>query len=580
MKSLILTALFVLISHLSFGQTPKVTADGNGLTESENKKRNELYEEIEDLRKLRETAENKLPSVGAMSGDCSDMDRVNIYINQLEQAVNAYEKTEARGLCRQMAEKYKELNGNKYNPNLHKCDQYDYKLNIAKENLQKYRDCLNNRTNSNTSIDSNAKDSNNINSSITSINNFETSYEVYNNQLQSAFNNSLNSNGDIDVANFVSNLPQATNKTQAYTNVAATGIAIAGQLMQARNARKEKEAREWQSKYEAWKEMYKSVKNGIGSKNENGQKTGTWIYFNDFFLIDKIVNYENGKIDGVLLTYKKIRFLNYFMYEDFMPVARAIQLDIYKDGDKIGALPEKLLHRKVKEPNYYEDVNSWYRGFNKYIKENSKNIDILDIGFYNSQDLDFTKKNRFKQYKIKKLRFANINEKNFPIGVFQLLNKHNVSIQEGLYNGKGQKIGNWYTFNPNNTYPEYDEDSNTEPIEKISYSEGKKQGEYFSQFWIGQFSNDRKVGLWKSKENNGVTIKFSSDGHTGLLEKKDSNGSILEKAIVYDTIYNGEYLSFYPNGSIKSKGQYKMGEKTGEWTFYDENGNLTNTQKI
>tara|TARA_R110002033_G_scaffold171088_1_gene216008 strand:- start:1108 stop:3201 length:2094 start_codon:yes stop_codon:yes gene_type:complete len=419
-------------------------------------------------------------------------------------------------------------------------------------------------------------DNTNSKNTTTSINSFETNYEVYNKGLQSAVANSFDNEGNMDVASFVSNLPQATNKTQAYTNVAATGLAIAGQLMQQRQARLEREGRVWKAKLDAWKEMYKSVKDGVGSRNGQGKKTGTWIYFNDLFLISDILTYKNGKVDGIALSFRKLRTNGHYFHEDFHTVF-TYHPTIYKDGKKNKTLPMKFLwKKKIKEPDFYVRVSKRTQGFNRFYEREGKN---LDLGYYNSSDLDFTKKRRFSvKTKIELLNYATYDGKSFPIGLFQLLNRNNVSIQEGLYNGKGQKIGNWFTFNPNDTYPKYDKGSNTDPIEKISYSEGKKQGKYYSQFWEGQFSSDRKVGLWKNKQDSGLTIKFSSDGHTGLQEKKNNNGKIIEKAIVYDTKYNGEYQSFYSNGNLKSKGEYKDNKKIGEWNFYNENGEIVKSQ--
>jgi hypothetical protein len=41
-----------------------------------------------------------------------------------------------------------------------------------------------------------------------------------------------------------------------------------------------------------------------------------------------------------------------------------------------------------------------------------------------------------------------------------------------------------------------------------------------------------------------------------------------------DSIYNGDYISFYENGKIEAKGSYKNGIEEGIWYYYLEDGSL------
>lgn len=43
---------------------------------------------------------------------------------------------------------------------------------------------------------------------------------------------------------------------------------------------------------------------------------------------------------------------------------------------------------------------------------------------------------------------------------------------------------------------------------------------------------------------------------------------------------NGEYLSFYDNGYLKSKGKYKEGQMHGYWHFYRKDGSLMREGKL
>ena len=50
-----------------------------------------------------------------------------------------------------------------------------------------------------------------------------------------------------------------------------------------------------------------------------------------------------------------------------------------------------------------------------------------------------------------------------------------------------------------------------------------------------------------------------------------------------ETVYsagnkNGPSITFYPNGKIRYVGEYTNDDKSGEWKFYDEAGNVVKTE--
>lgn len=93
-----------------------------------------------------------------------------------------------------------------------------------------------------------------------------------------------------------------------------------------------------------------------------------------------------------------------------------------------------------------------------------------------------------------------------------------------------------------------------------------KPGEYFEYHANGEikirgFYNDNltREGLWLSYYENGIkwSEAYYSDG------KRD-----------------GHNVTFYPSGKIRFVGEYKDDEKTGKWTFYDEEGNVTKIENF
>ena len=68
----------------------------------------------------------------------------------------------------------------------------------------------------------------------------------------------------------------------------------------------------------------------------------------------------------------------------------------------------------------------------------------------------------------------------------------------------------------------------------------------------------QREGLWISYYDNGN--KWSESYYT--KGKKD-----------------GHSITFFPNGQIRYVGEYKNDLKTGTWTFYDEEGNISKEEK-
>ena len=52
--------------------------------------------------------------------------------------------------------------------------------------------------------------------------------------------------------------------------------------------------------------------------------------------------------------------------------------------------------------------------------------------------------------------------------------------------------------------------------------------------------------------------------------------------VVYPVIHNqehGQVKEYYENGKLKLRGNYKEDKKEGKWEYFDEEGNLTGTEK-
>jgi antitoxin component YwqK of YwqJK toxin-antitoxin module len=146
----------------------------------------------------------------------------------------------------------------------------------------------------------------------------------------------------------------------------------------------------------------------------------------------------------------------------------------------------------------------------------------------------------------------------------------------------------------------YDQAADT--IRKISYLYGKKNGYYF------EYKKDPVVGLYISskelyagdkKEGTAFvyypdgkiqqTITYNGDKKEGLSKEFDRNGNIItlleyrndflvsrQKINRTDNngLKQGEWIDFYPNGSIKSEKTFKDDLMHGYYKEYDERGKL------
>ena len=86
----------------------------------------------------------------------------------------------------------------------------------------------------------------------------------------------------------------------------------------------------------------------------------------------------------------------------------------------------------------------------------------------------------------------------------------------------------------------------------------------------------------KNKTNNNLSMRGPVDSlrnRNGIWYSYFPNGTVNSK-----TTYNingkrhGEHLVNYPSGSVRFKGNWHNGKKSGEWFFYSKNGELKKTQ--
>lgn len=65
--------------------------------------------------------------------------------------------------------------------------------------------------------------------------------------------------------------------------------------------------------------------------------------------------------------------------------------------------------------------------------------------------------------------------------------------------------------------------------------------------------------------------KYTVDGNHVKMEKFDDNGNLVEVGYyLKDGTLDGKWMSYNTDGSLLSVAYYAAGEKTGNWTHYDQ----------
>ena len=126
-------------------------------------------------------------------------------------------------------------------------------------------------------------------------------------------------------------------------------------------------------------------------------------------------------------------------------------------------------------------------------------------------------------------------------------------LSEGVYNN-GLKVGLWRN---------YDRGVGT-LISEINYKEGTPNGKFTRYYQNGNLS---KRGIQYTVNNGSVHYVFD-----GMFEEFYSEGA-LSQITNYDMgKRSGSFQSYHKSGVIKQKGDYVNNLKTGEWVYFDSDG--------
>lgn len=378
-----------------------------------------------------------------------------------------------------------------------------------------------------------------------------------------------------------------------------------------------------------WKTFYENGFLKSEGNRKNFELDSVWKFYSDSGNILLIINYKNGKKNGIRTTFLKNEIIEeYFkndvkdsiaktFYKDYKIKFKVnykngreeglgveysrdgtiIKLIEYKKGyvintENINRFRDGLKHGlwktffdngklKTEENYYYGKKDGYFKEYDSngnliYIKKFFKDIEIEDAPELASYEV------KTDYYKNGKYKIIQSYKNGIPDGIRKEFNqdgslkksytyKNGIITGEGIIDEQGFKQGFW---------KEYFENGETEA--EGEYVNGKKSGNWKFYYkggkieQTGNYTKDGKPnGNWKWFYESG-NLKKEENFKNGML-----NGSYIEKTDTGSIIVKGEYIDgeeegewIIEVGDEKEIGSYVAGKKEGEWKHYFANGEI------
>jgi uncharacterized protein len=168
---------------------------------------------------------------------------------------------------------------------------------------------------------------------------------------------------------------------------------------------------------------------------------------------------------------------------------------------------------------------------------------------------------------------------------------------ETLYDGLGNKTGEWKFYYENKRVARIEKYENDIPVgtweeffpnralsKRKEYALGLPIGAYIENHANGnvsvqgQYLNGVKDGLWKSHFPEGKIYsigEYKNDLKTGLWKYFNKIGILIAEGEYTLGSENGQWFYYYDGGQLKSVGSYFLGFEDGTWGLFYDNKQLT-----
>jgi antitoxin component YwqK of YwqJK toxin-antitoxin module len=285
-----------------------------------------------------------------------------------------------------------------------------------------------------------------------------------------------------------------------------------------------------------WKNYYKNGKIKSEGNRKNFVPDSIWKFYNEDGILINTYTYQNGKKNGLKITYTPKGKIEYTeMYENDLKHGPTIY---YYGTDSISKI---IPFEKGREQGI---------GY-----EYDKQKNIISI---------ITYKNGFI---VKNEKINRTDEKGRKQGVWKTFyDNMNIKTECKYFDDK-----------LNGYYKEYNEKG--EVIKTIKYIDGVEQTDAQElvklDVNVTEYYNNgkpKKIVTSKNGIKEGIERTYNEDG-TISNSKIYKNGILVSSGIVDESgKYQGPFEEYYPDGTLKSKGEYKDGKKVGKWMYYYPNG--------
>jgi len=312
----------------------------------------------------------------------------------------------------------------------------------------------------------------------------------------------------------------------------------------------------------------------INRKDQSGKKQGNWKTFYPTGLIWTECKYLNDKPDGY--------------YKEYSPKGELLKVIKYVNGEIQKNAPEMITmdtrnefyeNGKVKSSGTYKQGIA--EGLTKYYddKGNITGAKIFRSGQMASEgviDEKGLQQGIWKEFYPTgelKSQGAYINGK--KTGKWMYYFQNGKTEQTGSYNKNGKPEGNWVW---------YYETGNI--LREETFINGLPEGEmreYTDSGKVitrGMFMDGDKEGFWFLEEGDEKQEgNYKAGQKTGEWKWYYKNGRLAYEGEYVENLENGKHTMYYENGRVMQEGPYIMGQKDGKWRKYDTDGTLLYTSE-
>lgn len=283
-----------------------------------------------------------------------------------------------------------------------------------------------------------------------------------------------------------------------------------------------------------WKTYWENGVVKAEGNRKNFELDSIWSFYDESGKISLQITYLKGKKEGIRRTYREDEVIEENFSNDI------------KQGLTINYYPDGTIKRSVNFENGLE---------NGFAREYATDGTIVTLIEYR--------------------RGFVVDREN--------INRHDKSgMKQGRWkffydNGKVKTEGTYRNDKRNGYFKEYDEKGNLTDVSKFVNDVREEAPELVKLDVRTDYYPDGKiktVGSYIGDIPEGIRREYAENGEV-TAAFTFSKGKIIAEGIIDDEgVKDGPWKEFYPDGQLRSEGNYRNGNRIGKWRFYHPNNNL------